>query len=71
MQGDWPQSKNMMPNNDLRRMVPRPDRFAVQPYKPKYDFTISARKPTLSTGRQSFFPPQEGRLARAFGHLGR
>jgi len=37
---------------------------APQPYKPKYDFTSSARRPTLGSAGmpRHAFPPQEGRL---------
>jgi hypothetical protein len=50
-----------MRNNDLRRgrvgcIVFSRSQYK-QPYKPMYDFTISARKPTLPAGRQSFGEP--------------
>jgi CheY-like chemotaxis protein len=54
-----------MRNNDLQRDALQLNRASPsttkQPNKPKYDFTISARKLTLPTGRQSFgepFPPR-------------
>lgn len=55
-----------MYNNDLGYLAP-------QPYKPKYDFTISARKPTFQGAGmpRHAFRPQEGRFARVRSHFDR